>query len=68
MIEIVNLTLTEDLLYFIGQFTILIETNKWLFIYKFTLLYWLLYYIDILLHHDDQVATLELAGIRVIFL
>ena len=33
MLDIVNLTLTEGLLYYVGQFTILIDTNKWLFIY-----------------------------------
>ena len=41
MIHIVNLILTEGLLYHVGQFTILIDTNKLIFIYfhKITLLY-----------------------------
>ena len=40
MIDIVNLTLTEGLLNYVGQFTILIDTTKWLYFQEITLLYW----------------------------
>ena len=52
MIDIVNLTLTEGWLYYVGQFIIMINTKNWLFIYfhKIALRYWLLYYIEILLY------------------
>ena len=47
MIDKVNLTLTEGSLYYVSQFTILIKTNKWfIYHYRITLLYWLLYYTD----------------------
>ena len=55
MIDIVNLTLTEVLLYSVGQLTILIDKNNYLFI-VIKLLYYtdyftilVLYFIDILL-------------------
>ena len=52
MIDIVNLTLTEGLLYYVGQLTIFIDTNKLLFIYFRKIIFPYCYFtiLDILLY------------------
>ena len=50
MIDMVNLILTEGLLYYIGQFTLMIDTSKSLFIKLF---YYTGYFIISIFYYDS---------------